>query len=239
MASHLWWLLVGVIGFYAYDAVMLLFHNEVVLFEESDGRWTFSAGSDFELAGRHVFVPALLAPHRPVLRLRWSSRVQRHDVPQLRGLRTWRAGVAATRASVVSISTMFAALPLLLIATDSAFALLAWMLAVYLAIVLALVRTWRLRRMTSLTRKDFASLASDALLCAPYALNLIRKQGMRAYARFDLVPVALALLDAGERLRLIDVIRGKLQRQMDMEDTGSDRHTQILTYLHHIEGALA
>ena len=31
----------------------------------------------------------------------------------------------------------------------------------------------------------------------------------------------------------------KLQRQMDIEDTDGERHAQLTTYLHQIEGALA
>jgi hypothetical protein len=238
MASHIWWLVVGVIGFYAYDTTLLLYHNEVVFFKKSDGQWTFSVGSDFQLTGRHVFVPALFAPQRPLLRLSWSSRHERGKNPRIRGLRAWRAGMALTAPSIMLIGAVFASLPLLLIANGSALALLAWMFVLYLTVGIALVRTWRLRRLTGLSGKGFASLASDALLCAPYALNLLRKQGMHGHAKFDFESVALALLDAGERTRLVDVIRGKLQHQMDVEDVDSERHVQILKYLNHIEGAL-
>jgi hypothetical protein len=237
MLPHAWWLLAGVVGMYLYDAVLLIYHNEVVFFERRGGSWSFSVGSDFELAGRHVYIPPLLAPGRLMLRLRWSSRRAPLDVASPHGLRRWRAGVTATAFPVMFVALLFATMPIVLFA--SVWVLLGWMVALYVAIVVAVVRTWRMRKLTGIDGKTFASLASDALLCAPYALNIVRKQGMRAADRFDLVAAAHALLDSGERARLAAAIHARLHRQMDLEDLGSERHAQLQTYLLQIEGALA
>jgi hypothetical protein len=237
MLPQSWWLLAGVAGMYVYDAVLLLYHNEVVFFERRDGSWSFSAGSEFELAGRHVYIPALLAPHRPVLRLRWSSLQSLSALPPPRGLRAWRIGVAASAVPVMLLALIFAALPVVLL--GSVLVLLGWMVALYAAIVFAVLRVWRLRKVTGIGGKEFTGIASDALLCAPYSLDLVRKQGLRAAERFDVVSAAHRLLDAGERARLVGTIRAKLQRQMDIEETDSERHAQLTTYLLQIEGALA
>ena len=237
MLPHTLWLLAGVVGMYVYDAVLLLYHNEIVFFERRDASWSFSAGSEFELAGRHVFVPALLAPHRAVLRLRWSSLKPPVDTSPLRGLRAWRVGVAATGVPVMLLSVAFVALPVVL--TTNVLVLLGWMIALYAAIVFAVVRVWQLRKVTGIGGKEFAGMASDAMLCAPYALNLVRKQGMRGADRFDFIATAHGLLDAGERARLAATLRAKLQRQMDLEEASSERHAQLFTYLQQIEGALA
>jgi len=237
MPLQSWWLLAGVVGMYVYDAALLLFHNEVVFFERPDGSWSFSAGSEFELAGRHVYIPALLAPHRAVLRLRWSSLQAMSGPTPLRGLRAWRIGVAASALPVMVVAMVFAALPVVLL--GSVLALLGWMIVLYAAIVYAVLRVWRLRKVTGIGGKEFTGIASDALLCAPYSLDLVRKQGLRGADRFDLVSTAHRLLDASERARLADTIRARLQRQMDIEETGSERYAQLTTYLQHIEGALA
>jgi hypothetical protein len=237
MPLQSWWLLVGVAGMYVYDAALLLYHNEIVFFERRDGSWSFSAGSEFELAGRHVYVPALLAPHRALLRLRWSSAQAVSASTPPRGLRAWRIGVSASALPVMLVATIFAALPVVLL--GSVLVLLGWMVVLYAAIVVAVLRVWRLRRVTGIGAKELTGIASDALLCAPYSLDLVRKQGLRAADRFDLVSTAHCLLDAGERARLAITIRAKLQRQMDIEETGSERHAQLTTYLQHIEGALA
>ena len=237
MLPHAWWLLAGVVGMYLYDAVLLVYHNEVVFFERRDGSWSFSVGSDFELAGRHVYIPPLLAPGRLMLRLRWSSRLAPLDVASPHGLRAWRVGVRATVFPVMLVALLFAAMPAVLF--TSVWVLLGWMVALYVAIVLAVLRTWRMRKLTGLGGKSFVSLASDALLCAPYALNIVRKQGMHAAERFDLVAAAHALLDSGERARLAAAIHARLHRQMGLEDLGSERHAQLQTYLLQMEGALA
>lgn len=231
------WLLLGVAGMYVYDATLLLYHNEVVFFERRDGRWSFSVGTEFELAGRHVYVPSLFAPTRALLRLRWSSQTEPGSTTPLHGLRAWRAGVAATALPVLLVALLFAAMPAVL--AGNVYGLLGWMIALYAAIGLAVWRVWRLRKVTGLGGKVFSGMASDAFLCAPYALNLVRKQGARAAERFDLFSVAQALLDADERGRLGEAIRARLQRQLDIEDAGSDRHHQLQTYLQQIEGALA
>jgi hypothetical protein len=237
MPLQSWWLLAGVVGMYVYDAALLLYHNEIVFFERRDGSWSFSAGSEFELAGRHVYVPALLAPHRAVLRLRWSSMQTLSTQASPRGLRAWRIGVSASALPVMFVAMVFAALPVVLL--GSVLALLGWMVVLYAAIVFAVLRVWRLRKVTGIGGKEFTGIASDALLCAPYSLDLVRKQGLRGADRFDLVSTAHRLLDASERARLADTIRARLQRQMDIEETGSERHAQLTTYLQHIEGALA
>ena len=237
MPLQSWWLLAGVVGMYVYDAVLLLYHNEVVFFEQRGGSWSFSVGSEFELARRHVYVPALLAPHRAVLRLRWSSVQAPSASTPPRGLRAWRIGVAASALPVTLVAMVFAALPMVLM--GSVFVLLGWMIVLYAAIVFAVLRVWRLRKVTGIDGKEFTGIASDALLCAPYSLDMVRKQGLRAAERFDMVSTAHRLLDASERARLAETIRAKLQRQMDIEETGSERHAQLTDYLQQIEGALA
>ena len=254
MLPNTGWLLLGVVGMYVYDATLLLYHNEVVLYQGRRGRWTFSVGTDFQLAGRHVFVPPLLAPTRTLLRLRWSPRlpapVVSHtpvatDAPPapdglavpLRGLRAWRIGVASSAGAVGVVALLFAVMPAVM--AGNVWGLLAWMVAVYLAIGIAVWRVGRVRRLTGTGGKAFAGMASDALLCAPYALNLVRKQGLRAADRFDLVAVAHAVLDADERARLRDVIRARVQRQLDIEEVGSEAHARLQAYYQRIEGALA
>ncbi|MET0935210.1 MAG: hypothetical protein ABWX83_04430 [Luteibacter sp.] len=237
MLPHAWWLLAGVVGMYVYDAVLLLYHNEVVFFERRDGSWSFATGSEFELAGRHVYLPALLAPQRPVLRLRWSSLQAPSPVSSVRGLRAWRIGVAASSVPVTVVALVFAVMPVVL--ATNVLVLLGWMIVLYAAITLAVVRAWQLRKVTGMGGKAFSGMASDALLCAPYAMNLVRKQGARAAERFDLFTTAQRLLAGEERARLAGALRGKLQRQMDLEDTDSARHAQLASYLNQIEGALA
>ncbi|UPG91658.1 hypothetical protein L2Y96_07800 [Luteibacter aegosomaticola] len=237
MLHHAWWLLAGVVVMYVYDAVQLLYHNEVVFHEGRDGRWSFSVGSEFALSGRHVFLPPMLAPTRGLLRLRWSSLKAPTQAAPMRGLRAWRIGVSACAWPVLLVACLFAAMPAAVYSPIPV--TLAWMAALYLAIFSAIMRLWRVRRVTGLSRKEAAGISSDALLCAPYALNIIRKQGARAGDRFDLVAVAHALLDAPERERLVRAIQARVRYQMDLEDLESERHAQLQAYSLQIEGALA
>src|SRR3546814_9086970 len=59
-------LVIGIVAFYAQDAMMLLYHDELV-FERVARRWRPSPGGS-QWQGRFLFVPNLLAPWRPLLR---------------------------------------------------------------------------------------------------------------------------------------------------------------------------
>lgn len=236
MAEHAWWLLCGVVGMYLYDAVLLLFHNEVVFYERG-GRWSFSIGSDFELGGRHVYVPPLFSPTGAILRLRWSTRVPPGVAVALRGLRAWRVAMRAMVPRTLAIAMLFAAMPAAMQANG--LILLAWLVALYASIVLGVAKLCRLRRVSGLARKEALAISSDALLCAPFALDILRKQGLKAADRFDVVSTAHALLDADERRRLAEAIRSRLQRQMDLEEPDSERHVMLRNYADDMAGALA
>lgn len=237
MLPHAWWLLAGVVAMYLYDAVQLLYHNEVVFHEVRGGKWSFSVGSDFELGGRHLFLPPLLAPMRGLLRLRWTSLQAPLPAAPLHGLRAWKAGAAACAWPIFVVACLFAAMPAVVYC--SIIVVLAWMVVLYVAIFVAVLRLWRVRRATGLGRKETAGITSDALFCAPYALNVARKLGVRAGDRFDLVTVAHALLEAPERARLIRAIQGRVRLQMELEDLQGDRYAQLRDWSQKIEGALA
>lgn len=237
MPEHAWWLALGVLVMYAYDAVHLLYDNEVVMHEGANGRWTFSLGADVQFAGRHVFLPPWLAPTRGLLRLRWTwGRLPSARQP-LRGLRAWRVAIAACAWPVCLVACLFAMTPAAVYAPLPV--LLAWIGSLYLAIAVAVRRLWRVRRVAGLTRREATGITSDALFCPPYALNLIRKQGARAGDRFDLIAVAHALLDAPERKRLAQAIQARVQGRMQLEEVDSDRHAQLEAYAAYIGRALA
>src|SRR3546814_3473387 len=59
-------LVIGIVAFYAQDAMMLLYHDELV-FERVARRWRPSPGSS-QWQGLFLFIPNLLAPWRPLLR---------------------------------------------------------------------------------------------------------------------------------------------------------------------------
>lgn len=237
MLPHAWWLLAGAVAFYLYDAVQMLYHNEVVLYQTRRGHWTFSLGSDMELARRHAWLPAWWAPWRPMLRLRWSTHEPHAPVSPVRGLHRWRVATRVVGWPVRAIGLLFLLMPAAVY--SHILVLLGWMVTLYAAIVWAAVATWRVRRAAGLAGRHAAGLVSDAVLCAPFALNTVRKMGTHVANQLPLVAVAHQLLDATQRQRLASAIRQRLDLQMALEDTGSERHAHLHTYVHYIEEALA
>jgi hypothetical protein len=90
--------------------------------------------------------------------------------------------------------------------------LLAVFVLYYLLIVLALVLLCRRRRVLQLSVRGCALLALDALACAPFAVNLVRRVTLQRSVATDALPFGHAALQGPERQRLVDLLA---QRQRD------------------------
>ena len=186
-------LVIGIIGFYAQDAMLLLYHDELV-FERVAGRWRPSPG-DLQWKGRFLFVPNLLAPWRPLLRGACSDAPPvTTDAPSLdpvlKALRPLRVGVTLLAA------LLLVGVPMLLWRFPHPLALLALAAAIYLVALLLAVSLWRSRNAFGIGRRTTAWLAFESIACPPHAINLVRKLGLRQRLPGDAMSMATAALDA-------------------------------------------
>lgn len=154
-----------------------------------------------QLFGRHVALPALLAPHALVFKVRWSENDPRPPVEQPTELDTFEHGLYGLKSLVwVLLALLIVALPVASIGFGAGVALLAVFAAYYLLVVVALLLVYRRRVALRLSGRSFASLAVDVLACAPFAVNLINKLSLQrgiagnplAFARIQFPPLALA-----------------------------------------------
>lgn len=220
MTLHDQWLLMGgVIGLYLYDSVLLLFHNEVVL-EARRGGYIVSGGSKLEVGGRHLFLPNPCFPQRMLVRLSWPY----DSLPGLRLARWKRAKLAL---SVVApwtwmlLGLFFVGLPCaLLVGTDVT--LLGWLLLTYLTIAAMLVQVARHRKALNLSPRAVVALAFDALLCAPFALNIVRKISLRQVAPASLHAFASSTLSPAENAVLAGILRERIRTSLDFVEPGSE-----------------
>lgn len=182
------------VGLYLFDSAQLLYADEGVLAAAGRGRWRLGFGSAVLILGRGLYLPALLAPHRPTFRLRWG--VPRREGASAPGDWTDRRHLLAPLAPLVwgAALGLFVLLPLGLYTRLGDAALIGALALTYASILAAIVWLVRARRRAGLAWLRVARLAFESLVCPPLAINLVRKLSAEPAAAEDLVCAARRLL---------------------------------------------
>ncbi|MBB6245023.1 hypothetical protein [Rhodanobacter sp. A1T4] len=232
-----WLLMAGIAVLYLYDSALLLFHNEIVLETRRTG-YLVSGGSVMEFRGRHLFLPNPLCPHRALVRLSWAA-----DEPMTSGaLRTRGRRVRLALAVIAPwtcalLGLFFVALPCALwVGTDVL--LLGWLILTYLTIAAMLWQVWRARKALSLSGKAVVALAFDALLCAPFAINMVRKINLRQELP-SLRSVALSRLSPAENVVLSGILRQRIEASLGFLEPGTEASNALLAYLKRFEDGMS
>jgi hypothetical protein len=179
-------------GLYLYDSALLLYADEGVVSTVGRAGWTVRFGPGIQIRGRYLYIPSPLMPHRPIFRLVWKPETT------AAADRRWTERRALFEPLVPLVwgmlASIFVLLPAGLFLRLGDAMLLATLAFLYLNIV-ALLGWIALKRASfGLTRKRFAALAFEALICSPFALNLVRKISAE-------MPVDENLVEAARRLQ--------------------------------------
>lgn len=227
------WLLAAVAALYLYDGALLLFHNEIVL-EARRAGWRVYAGTSMEFRSRHLFVPNPLCPQRPLMRLGWRVDEPAQAVaPPPRGRRVMLALSRLAPWTWLLLGLFFAGLPAALW-FGTPWLLLGWLLLTYLTIGLMLGRVWRYRKALNLSGRAVLALAFDALLCAPFAINMVRKISLRQPAPARLRGVA-ATLSPAAHAALCRILRERIRLSLAFHEPDTAASQALRGYLQHVE----
>ena len=231
-----WLLMLAIACLYLYDSALLLFHNEVV-FETRGRSYVLSTGSEMQLRGKHLFVPNPCCPHRRLARLSWPDG----------GLADWRpARWSRARPALALIAPwtwlllglFFVALPLAL-AFGTDVLLLAWLVLTYLSIVAMLAHVYHHRTALGLAPRAVLALAVDVLLCAPFALNIIRKISLRQASAATLHGFALSMLSPDERAILTTALEARICTSLDHVEPDSEQAAALRACLNRYKDDLS
>ena len=167
-------LVAGAFALYAFDAGRLLYADEFML-EGRDNRWRARDGAAVLVSGRRPLLPDLLRPWRALLPVS-VERLACERVPPGNDTRHFLAALRPFgRRATVLLMLFFPGLPLVLRTFGTGAELLAWMVAVYAVIGSIAWRLWRYRHVLELPAAAVTSLALECALCAPFAINIVRK----------------------------------------------------------------
>jgi hypothetical protein len=231
----------GAVALYLYDCLLLMFDNEY-LFTRSLRAWRASAGSAIVVFGRRVLLLNPLLPHRPVFRVAVSSADFRdeaaadHDLPDSDAFR--RAVLPLQVIVQAQLIILFVVLPASLGTFGPDWISVAVVGIFYALTLVALIWAGIRRDCLGLDGKTLALLWSDGMLCAPFAVNLVRKISLH----WKLGPSAIRF--AKDRFQrpafaaFAQLLCSRLAAMLDAEPENSPRRAQILGQLQRI-GELA
>lgn len=172
-------LVAGAFAIYAWDAAHLLYADQFIL-EGQGTRWRAREGASALVAGRRPMLPDLLRPALALLPVS-VDRLLREGQEPANDVRHFLMALRPLgRAATTLLLMFFPGLPLVLHLFGSGVELLGWLVLVYAVIGTIIWRMWRYRRVLELPPRTVLAYALECLLCAPLAINIVRKLGMRA-----------------------------------------------------------
>ena len=227
----------GAIGFYLYDAAQLLHGNELLL-GRSAGRWSADGGSDLRMGARRVALPWPFAPQRSLYRVAWSERDARPAIApaQLTALEDFERALAPLRGFVLALlGLLLFALPAASLLLGAGWTLLGVFAAYYLLVLVMLLVLHLRRGRLGLDRRAYWSLAIDAIACAPFAINLVRKLTLRRGLEGGPLAFVRRQLDSTTRAAVFSIVRERVAEELWREPADSARRRELETFLQGLE----
>ncbi len=230
-------LVLGVIGFYLFDSVMLLYFNELV-YVQMKQRWTFAHPDPrWQILGKTPYLPNPLWPDRPLFRVCWSVSSPDEQQEDAEALLQFLGAVNPLRHfTLVLLALLTIGLPVVLFSAGTGLAFFILLGLVYVTISLMLVQIFRQREALGLSITTFAKLAFDSLVCAPFALNLVRKITLHKTLAGDAIGLAHELFDDATFGRLISVVCNRIDEELELEDEESSQYGTLKDYRNQLTG---
>jgi hypothetical protein len=226
---------IGALGFYLFDSAALLYGNEFIFTLQSN-RWAWSAGSEIILRGRRLYLPNPFTPQRLCFRTAWSEGALEELTSDIENIVTLQRAVRPL--AVLDqwlLILILLVMPVVIALLGTGVALLAVFAACYLTVLVMIGVACRRRAQLGLSPRQLLSLSFDSALCPPFAINLVRKIGLRqrlvrdpvAFARANCSPIAFAAL--------LSAICKRLDLDLSELDPTAAKSAQLQAYRAHLE----
>lgn len=218
-------LIAAVVCLYLYDSALLIYCNEGVLSPKGKDDWAVTFGSrTVGLLGKELLLPHPLLFHRPMFRLSWRFEgadpvgdwiPSRNDFRPI-GLALWCMAIA-----------LFVFLPLGLLTRFGDQMLICAIAVFYLSMTFVLLWLWLRKEHLNLSRRRFAALTFESLICPPFALNLVRHVSLQRSVNEDLLSVSWRLQKPASWVQSRAEFLARLDDQIEFEEPGSDRMMRL------------
>ncbi len=217
----------GAVAFYLFDASLMLYGNELAL-EWRAPRWRVSGGMEAMLRGKRWFLPNPFTPQALLFQVRWDSSSFRPALDPFPQLEQLDRSLAPLKLVVMALAVLLlAVLPPVSWLYGAGATLLAVFIAAYLLIGAALVIVFRRRAALGLSPRRFAWLAFEALACAPFAVNLVRKISLLQSDRVNLESLAKDHFDETTLCATTAVVVARIDERLAIEEPDTVRSVQL------------
>jgi hypothetical protein len=217
----------GALAFYVYDCGMLLYDDELLLLN-AGSRWRIESGSSQFLFRRRLCMPGLLQPWLALYRFGWSDAVTASGQAAVATAAIGVHGLLPLQVlCTVMLLLLLPVLPVVSLGYGAGWALLAVFVLYYLLILAALTLIWLRRRQWALSARSFAAVALDALACAPFAVNLLRRVTLRQQCTADGVDLVRTLCEPPVRRQLRAVLTARLENRIAAVGTDSAQAVRL------------
>lgn len=221
------------VGIYLYDAVLLLYRNEAVLYPVRTGKYSVSFSPGWgQLLGKSVYLPNPLMPHKPLYRLSWQAGPVSESLSTHQPVWEEISKSLATLAPYIwaMFIALFVLLPVGLFTRLGNAVLFAAVAMLYLNALMVLILLFMDRHQLGITGKRFAAIAFESLVCIPCALNLVRKISLAVPVQEDLLSAGKRLLSPDEYRLVVETVAAQVTEDLAMEEVQSDRHQELEAY---------
>lgn len=210
--------MLAICAFYVYDACVPLAADAGQLRRGRSGWRGLLAMQGFEVRWAYLAWPALLLPHQPVYTLRWDP-AHVHLSGNAQAVRHLQAHAASFTGFALPLyglgAALFALLPTVLFIRPSETAQLGALALIYgFALWIALLARRHGQRGHT-PRRTARSVAVQAILCPPFALNAVRKLSAAHSPPCDWLQAAHTLLEPGEWRDLAQRAQSVIEAGMD------------------------
>jgi len=169
-------------------------------------------------------------PGIPQFRVRWSESDQRLEQEEAGELGRFFRALRPVQYLVNALLVILLLLPVELLLYGTGIELLAVMAAFYLVIIVTLVVVYVRRRELRLTGRAFAALCFDALACAPFAINLVRKLTLRRSLLGNPIGFASRVFEPAALGILIGAVTARVTEEQLREDPQSPRWEELESF---------
>ena len=197
-------IILGLVGFYLYDSAKLCFYNEFYLLNG------FTAKFKSQMLVNHVsifkkflIIPQPFCPHYLCFKVRWQlthhqdqQQVADNEIGAILNLQK----ILKPLQPMIYLNTVLTLvlLPIALIYKSSYLYLAILILSIYAINLINITWIFVRRKQLHLSNLKFSYLLIDALLCPPFALNLLQKISLNYDFKTDAITLSQHLLQADD-----------------------------------------
>lgn len=203
-------IILGIVGFYIYDSAHLYFYNEFNL-QKGLGS-TFKSqliSRQLNVFRKYLFIPNLLLSHQLLFKCAWKIKdseliMHSDDIRHLKNISQTLKPLQWINILVFVLT--LAILPFLILFKADYLAVAIILVIIYSLNLISILFVIVKRKKLQLSWLKIMQLLLDALLCPPFALNLLRKISLNYHAKTDGILLAAQILNPQQYQQLLDEI---------------------------------